>query len=521
MNLKQKRNTLFAVQAKVLKRIVVLFFLISLVSYANAQNTLVTNTLVKAKQLRNEKKFAEAASVLGNFEKEYPGNIWVEQMYAQTLFWMKDYRQADVIYKRAIGYHPDNMELKYDYAVMLFAENKLNQAKEQLLVYTRSKQDDAGAEALLGKIFYYQSQFKDAEKYLGRAVQLNPNDNVLEKLYREVYRIVSPQLVLTADYLNDDQPMQSIGSSLKFQWYLSDLLNFDVSGNAFNFTNIPIAGLISTAEIGNRFHFRKAGLELRLAGAWFYANTNKTYDWGGTVQLDKKLGEFFNLALEARRTNYTYTVASVSDNLLMINQFSLDLKAGKSESWNGMAGARYQFFPDNNYVNAFYAWFLSKPLNLSGFKLAFGYAFNYMDSKDDRFEPKLTNINYSGNGSGGNSGNNQSKTIEGIYVPYFTPHNQYSNSVLVNFNYHVTPHAAFYGHASVGLFSKTYAPGFSLSNNGIPEKTFSYQNYIPLDLGLSFQIDISRKATMNIAYTYLQTYYYNSHNVNFGFRFYF
>ena len=426
----------------------------------------------------------------------------------------------DVIYKRAIGFHRDNMELKYDYAVMLFADNKLNQAKEQLLAYTRNKQDNAGAEALLGKIFYYQSQFKNAEKYLGRAVQLNPNDKELEKRYREVYRIVSPQLGLTADYLKDDQPMQAIGSTLKFQWYLSDLLNFDVSGNAFNYTDIPNAGLISTAEIGNRFHFRKAGVELRLAGAWFYANNNNTYDWGGTVQLDKKLGEFFNIALEARRTNYTYTVASVSDNLLMMNQFSLNVTAGKSDSWNGMAGARYQFFPDNNYVNAFYAWFLSKPINFSGFKLAFGYAFNYMNSKDDRFEPRYTGINPTGN-NGRNNGNSQSKTIEGIYVPYFTPHNQFANSVLVNFNFHVSPHAAFYGHASVGVYSKTYAPGFSLSNNGTVEKTFSYQNYIPLDLGLSFQMDISRKVAMSLKYTYLQTYYYNSHNVNFGFRFYY
>ena len=520
MNYKQKIKTLFAVSGKELKGIIILFFLISLAGYANAQNTLVTNTLVKAKQLRNEKKFADAATVLGNFEKKYPGNIWVEQMYAQTLFWMKEYHQAEVIYKRAIGFHPENMDVRYEYAIMLFVENKPDQAKEQLLVYTRNKQDNAGAEALLGKIFYYQSQFKNAEKHLGRAVQLNPNDKELEKLYREVYRIISPQLVLTADYLNDDQPMQSIGSMLKFQWYLSDLLNFDVSGNVFNYTDIPNAGLISTAEIGNRFHFRKAGVELRLAGAWFYANNNNTYGWGGTVQIDKKLGEFFNIALEARRTNYSYTVASVNDNLLMINQFSLDVTAGKSESWNGMAGARYQFFPDNNYVNAFYAWFLSKPLSISGFNLAFGYAFNYMNSKDDRFEPKYTGINPNGN-NGGNNGNSQSKTIEGAYVPYFTPHNQYANSVLVNFNFHVTTHAAFYGHASVGVYSKTDAPGFSLSNSGTLEKTFAYQNYTPLDMGLSFQMDISRKTTMNIAYSYLKTYYYNSHNVNFGFRFYF
>ncbi|HDO06182.1 MAG TPA: hypothetical protein ENG85_00700, partial [Bacteroidetes bacterium] len=114
MNYKQKIKTLFAVPGKELKGIIIIFFLISLAGYANAQNTLVTNTLVKAKQLRNEKKFADAATVLGNFEKKYPGNIWVEQMYAQTIFWMREYHQAEVIYKRAIGFHPENMDVRYE-----------------------------------------------------------------------------------------------------------------------------------------------------------------------------------------------------------------------------------------------------------------------------------------------------------------------------------------------------------------------------------------------------------------------
>ncbi len=496
------------------KVLITFLFLMAFLNSVSAQNSLVTNTLNKAKELRNAKKFKEAAAILGNFEKKYPGNIWVEQLYAQTLFWMNETHQAEVIYKRAIDFHPDNLGLKYDYAVMLYAQGKFEPAKKQLLAYSQKKNDDAAVETLLGKILYYQSHFKEAEKHLRWAIQSNPADKKTENLYREVYRIVSPQLSLSADYLNDDQPMQSLGATLKFQWYLSDLLNFDVSGNAFNYSNIPNAGLISTAEIGNRFHFRRAGLQLRVAGDWFYADNTGTTDWGGTFRLDKKFGKVFNLALEARRTNYTYTVASVDNNLLMVNQLSLDFTAGKTESWNGKAGTRYQFFPDDNYVSAFYAWFLSKPINLSGFKLAFGYAFNFMDSKEDRFEPKLTKANYG-------NGNNQPDTYEGVYVPYYTPHNQYANSVLVNFNFHVTPHAAFYGHASVGVFSKTYAPGYYLTTSGTLEKTFSYQNYTPLDLGLSYQMDISRKTALSIAYTYLQTYYYSSHNVNFAFRFYF
>lgn len=509
---KQQKKTAVGTGMKKTVAFVLLLFVV-LFQPVYAQNALVMNTINKAKQLRNEKNFTEAARVLGRFEQKYPGNIWVEQLYAQTLFWMKEYRQAEIVYKRAIGFHPNNLGLKYDYAVMLFAENKLEAAKKQLQDYVRIKPEDAGVQALLGKIFYYQSQFKEAAKHLQQAVRLSPGDKKTEKLYREVFRIVSPQLSVTADYVNDDQPMQSLGSVLKFQWYLSDALDFDVSGNAVNYSGISYPGFITTAGAGNRFHFRKAGVELRLAGAWFYSNTSKAQDWGGTLSLDKKFGQFYRLSLEAKRTHYTYTIASVNNNLLMMNQYALNFAAGNSDGWNGMAGGRYQFFPDDNWVSAFYAWFLSKPLNLSGFKLAFGYAFNYMDSKEDRFEPK-TGL------QAGAGQNGASNSVEGVYIPYYTPHNQYANSVLVNFNYSFSSYAAVYGHASVGVYSKTYAPGYTL-DGGTYTKTFAYQRYTPLDLGVSFQTDISRKAALSLGYTFLQTYYYKSHAVNFVFRYYF
>jgi len=499
------------------KTIILFLFLFVFIYPVTAQNTLVISTLNKAKQLRNENKLTQAAAVLGAFEKKYPGNLWIEQLYAQTLFWLKKDNEAAVVYKRAIGFHPYNLDLKYDYAVMLFSENKFEEAKEQLLVYAKKKNNNANVEKLLGKIFFYQSQFKKAEKYLGRSVQLNPDDKETENLYREVFRIVSPQLSLASGYINDDQPMQSVGGALKFQWYASDFLDFDLSGNVFNYLNIPKPGLIYTAQIGNRFTLRKAGLKLRLAGAWFYAGANQARDWGGTIALDKEFGKLFSFALEAERTSYTYTIASVNNNLLMMNQYSMNLSVGKTDSWNGKAGARYQFFPDNNYVSALYAWFLSRPLNFSGFKISFGYAFNYMNSKEDRFQPKTSAIPLYSSG-----GQNSEKSIEGVYVPYYTPHHQYANSVLVNFHFDVAKHADFYGHASVGVFSKTYAPGYYLlSGSGTPEEIFAYQKYTPLDLGLDFQADISKKAAVSLSYSFLQTYYYNSHNVKVVFRFYF
>ncbi len=477
------------------KKFIVLFLFILIGATAFSQNSLAKQTLEKAKTLRNDKKFAEAATVLGAFEKQYPGNIWIERLYAQTLFWMHDYQKSDEVYRQALQYHPNDMDLKYEYSLLLFSEKKFDPAKNLLTEYTNSPKNNGSAEGLLGKIYFYQRNFKDAAAHLKNALRFNLGNKEFHDLYQQVYRIISPNIFISGMLRSDTQPMTVYEPTAKFQWYQSDFLDLSISGNYLTFSNIPTRNSISFVQVSNLFRFAQLGVELKLFAGQNYSGLDKSHEWNGGVSLIKSLGKSIKLQAEARRINYNYTESSVN-NILMINQYSLALIAGKQNDWNGMAGAQTQYYPDNNYVSALFAWALSRPLNLAGVKLSLGYAFNYMDSKEDRF---VTKSSYYQTNAMGNS--NASSSTEGIYVPYYTPHKQFSNSLLANLSAPLSPVTHFYTHTSVGFYAKTNAP-FFVENNSTVAKEFGYQTYYPLDLGGSLFFDLSRQVTFKINYNY-------------------
>ena len=494
-----------------------IFLILLITTPLLAQNPLLDSTLSISKQLRNEKKFNEAAEVLGHFEKKFPGNLWVEQLYAQTLYWLHDYRQADIIYTRALRYHPDNAEIKYEYALLLFDQKHFDKARQLLEAYTKTVQNNANAEALLGKLYYWKFDYKKAIVHLKNAVELSPKEVESRRLYREVLRIISPQLTLNGNYLWDTQPLHAVGMDIGFQWYknpFADLQLFTESKYYYQISNpVTVSGFL----IGNRFHFDKLKMQIALLGGAYFSTSDNSAKWRGKIALQQKFGKHFWYQLSAKRSLYDNTILSLSQPL-MVNQYDVGLNYEKENGWSGKLGVRAQFFPDSNNVNAYYLWFLSKPVKFAGFQLSLGYAFNYMNAKESRFVPKydLNEIieKY-----------DSTTTISGIYDSYFTPLNQMSNSLLANLSYGFSKHSVLSLHASVAVYAKTDAPGFYLDkdnegNTEIVSSTYRV-SYHPLDVGASFQTDFSDKLTLNLSYTYLKTYYYNTNRIHVGLKFYF
>lgn len=497
-----------------LKWIIAFFFFFLSAMISLAQNSLVTQTIAQSRQLLDEQKFREAAAILEAFENQYPGDIWIERLYAQTLFWMHDYEESTRIYERALAFHPNDMNLIYEYAIMLFDYGKYEKAKTLLLEYTRQVDEAADAELILGKIFYYQGQFRDAYPHLKKAAAFYPQDIGIGALYDEVSRIIRPQLLVGGLARFDQQPMQTYGPLLELNWYRSDLLNMGLKGSLLNYADVPVPNLITSLQLTNSMQFRRQGLSINMAAGGIYSNADNGLDWNGYVEVIKKFKRPLQIDVKAERTNYEYTISSI-DSLLMISKYGLKLAVGKEDGWNGEGGAQSQLFPDDNYVNSYYLWLLSKPLKFSTFHLSFGYAFSYMDAKEDRFEPTKTAAQIIDDGS---------ETVDGIYNPYYTPVHQFNNSLLAHLKLQLGPESAFYGHASVGVFSSTDAPYYYLDyNNGnklVLKKGFSTEKYIPLDLGISFHSFLSKTIEIKVSYTYLSTYYFISHHINLGLRFY-
>ncbi len=495
------------------KKLTFFLMLFLILGMASAQNELVTTTLEKSNELIELKKFNQAAQLLGSFEQKYPGNIWIERLYAQTLFWIDDFQKASEIYERAMGYHPDNMDVKYEYALMLFHYNKYGKAKLLLLEYEKEYPNNVDVQVLLGKIYYYQNHFKEAEKHLGNAKNIQPNDESILNLYNEINRIIAPQLLIGGGFRFDEQPLNAIGPRINFSKYNSDFIDFGISGDMINYSNIPNTNLISSLSLSNKFNFKKVGLKVSLSAGGIYSKLASETNWIGEINITKKFGKLIKVEMQAARKNYDYTVRSVG-SLLIISEYIMKASVGSQNTWNSTLGIQSNFFPDNNYVNSYYLWLLSKPIKLSKLKFRFGYAFNYSNSKTDKFEA-LKSRDY--------LINNSTEKIEGIYSPYYTPKNQITNSILTNIDYNIGKRISLHGHASVGVYSIIDAPYLYLDNdnNLIIVRDYSNQNYIPLNMGISMQSMLSNTVDLNISYSYMSTYYFVTNNINVGLKMYF
>ena len=450
------------------------------------------------------------------FNARYPDNIWLMQLYAETLFWMREFDKADNVYRRAIRMYPNNYEVKYEYALFLFDRGKYEETKELLLLYIENYPGNAGAESMLGITNYYLGNFRDAEEHLSKSLTINPNDIKTKEVYSEVSHIVRPWIKGSVLYTDDSQPMSQWMPSLSGGWYRSHFLNLSLTLNYQSFSADSFNSNMTGFRLQNSFLFPKAGFKATISAGGFYTFINNSLDYTWGVQLDKKVIKNFHVKASGQRSAYTYTLASINNPFLR-NRFNFSLSWETDQSWNANLGYIGEFFPDDNNVQTAFAWVLSPSLKFSVFKVNLGYAFNYSDSKESRYvsEQSLDDIlsNY-----------DSTKQITGIYDPYFTPSNQFSNSLLANVYINPSRVIGIKLHASVGIYSRAMNPYLYLdkqNGNTIINEGFYQEKFTPLDLGINFNANLSDKMLLNFSYQYLQTFYYNSNNFKVGLKIYF
>jgi len=494
-------------------KIMSVLIIILLSSETYAQNSLVIKTLEQANAYIEHKDFYDALMVLEQFENTYQGDIYVERLYAQTLFWIQDYEESKKIYERAISYHPNNVDVRIEYATMLMDIGDYHSAKKHLTFVLKSSPQNGSANFILGKILFYEGHFIQSYDKLLLAHSQYPQNKEISGLKKQVYKIIRPKIFLNGLHRSDQQPLSKTGSSIKINYFKSNMLNPGIETSIYAYSNKSSANLISTFKFSNKFRFIKSGITINLAAGMIHSKTESINQFTGVFHFSKKFKIPVNIDFIASRKNYEYTSLS-AEELLMISNLKMNIAIGNPKSFNGALGSQYTFFPDQNMVSSYYLWALSKPVKFSQFKLFFGYSLSHMNSKEDRFEPNesLDEILI-----------NPTKEISGFY-PYYTPIDLWSNSVLFKLQYQIKDGFYINTHASVGVYSHISVPYFYLDYSGnnklMIRKDFVNEQYIPMDIGLDMNTIITKNFEMTISYKYLSTYYFLSHFVDLGIKIY-
>ena len=156
------------------KTILFLYLIVFISSFSIAQTK--TDTLEIAKELRNQKKFNKAISLLITYKKSHPNDLNTIWLLAETYFWIKDIKTADEQFSDAIKLFPENLYLQIDYAKMLFNigdfKKAVNFIDKFLLYYPLNE------EALMMKahIDYWQGNFDEANNTLQSILKNSPDN---------------------------------------------------------------------------------------------------------------------------------------------------------------------------------------------------------------------------------------------------------------------------------------------------------------------------------------------------------
>lgn len=486
----------------------VIFIVIGSNFHVKAQQSLLETTIESAKQFRDKGDFGSAARILHDFDEKYPNNVWILRLYGETLYWMKEYEMSDVVYLRAYQLYPEDYDIIYEYALMLFNWGKYQGSINMMKEYVKKYDNVGGAYSIMGISNYYLGNFKESERQLAKARKLNPNDNNTNRIYFEVSRIVRPWINIGADYNTDNQPLSMLSPKLQAGWYFSKFFNLSLSSNFQMFSSDTINTNFTNVQLANDVSFPKSGFSGRLSVGYYNTSTNKDSDFIWSIKAKQRLGKNLFLEASSEKSPYIYTPYSVSSSF-STNKINASLQWTKDGSWNIKSGYINEIFPDTNYIQTAYAWILSPAIKVSVLEFYFGYSFNYSNAKDTRYT--YTNslddiiLNYT-----------DTTTINGTYNPYFTPHNQFSNSIL--FNTVVRPSQKFNIklHSAIGVFSKTMNPYLYLDvkNSGMKflKQDYYQESFTPMDIGMDIESNIGNKLSLRLSYSYIQTFYFHTNN---------
>ncbi|NQV01016.1 MAG: hypothetical protein HQ542_00075, partial [Bacteroidia bacterium] len=351
----------------------------------------VADTLEQAKAFRDNGKLKAALKLLEPYHATHPKDLNSAWLYAQTAYWAKHNKLSQEVYESAIGYHPDNLYLQFDYANMLVNIGKYDKAMpylENFLVYYPG---NTQAELILAKVEFWKGKYKEAIDKASGLVKTDSgtthqkNQEVMS-LLDQVFLAKSPWIGISGSYYSDNQPLQTIFPILESEIWLHPIstLRFSVRSPFFSqggtFTNAL------WLQAGNTSFIWYGNWKITLdAGVLKYPYENTT-TWTGNFKLEKRSFRHLVTTLQTERKPYFSTESSI-DTVILEYHVAETISWDNFDSWNGQISYNWDYFlTDYNSIYSFAAWGLTPPLKVSVFDFRLGYGFSYTTSNKNNFE---------------------------------------------------------------------------------------------------------------------------------------
>jgi tetratricopeptide (TPR) repeat protein len=495
-------------------RIFLLFMLLAPLAL-HAQSNGYYDTLNLARQRMNENRISEAILILEACERSHPNDVDVIRLRGQALYWSKDFDKTLAYFRKAIRENSEAMVLKMDYGRILFDMNLLDEAKNLIITYHKAEPADVEAQLILGTIAYWQGKPpKEAFLYLNPVLAQYPTNPRALALAKEIHQATSPWIKISSGYYSDSQPLNAPLFSFETGLYQSSWLQPTFQAQRRNMDDESVNHHTESFQLANKSAFLKTKTEVLVKTGIFNRSWTTNVLWTGGVEIKQKLSKTYTLSGSIERSPYFHTVRSLSSNVSQIN-YSGSLGREMANSWSGEVIYNVHQFNDNNQVKTFGVWFVLPIIESPAFKFDFGYAYHNADSKFNTFVNDKTLGEIVANYYPG-------YTITGVYDPYFTPQNQYINSLLGNITLNLANSFKLSVKTNAGLYAVVNNPYFYLNfdkrHQLVLEKGYSQLHYFPIEMKVEINWMLSDKIMLEAEYLYRKTFFFTSNLARAGLK---
>ncbi|MBK8492821.1 MAG: hypothetical protein IPL49_18540 [Saprospirales bacterium] len=394
----------------------------------------------------------------------------------------------------------------------LWEMGKLRPAETELRAYLEHDPGHLEANTLLAYIYLWNGHTLKAKNLAYWLLEQDPQNARAQRILSEVQTQTIPHLSLNPSWSTDDQPMDTYQVGLETGWYQSWLLAPTLQLRLRQVQTDSAGYTFFQTSLGNQFYLSRTQTRISIHTGLFDSFSiagKQSLTWG--VRLYQPLPAHFSLEVGFEKRPYLNTLQSIQQTLT--DRFAqLAIHYNHSDKWLGKAALERQIFPDKNAVQTAYAWLLAPLLDRWSLRLQAGYGYTYANAGENRFrplnpyDPTLPDAT----------------PVEGIYDPYFTPHNQQIHALLAAVQYTHWEKLRISLRGSAGIFATAGIPYFYPNNDGTEyQRDFQTDHYFPFEIHVETEWKINAESKIALTYSVQQFLFYTIHSVGLRYQHYF
>lgn len=469
--------------------------------------------VAQASRLRDLGDLSGAVRLLRAHLTEHPGDGDAARLLAQTLYWLKDTPAAIATYNAALSRNPHDTAAMLDYGRLLVETRRDASALRILLPLRNAESSRARAANLLAMLAYWQGNLTEAEKNFRLAVESDSLQHDARRQLGEILTASAPWLSVTTHGFRDDQPVDRLGIAVEMGRFLNPLVSISTRFDPVQYRTDEVGTVRTVGAEAELSHYAPSPrIETRVTAGFItrdFATT--TTDWVGRLRFRVRFPGHTFAEVSGERAPYLNTSSSLVTPV-MVKSVTAVAGLDHPRGWLGQAAVQLERYADSNSQRNAYIWLLA-PIARSGrTELNLGYSLSFQDTDTTRFvlAVPVQRIPPA----------DPAYRTDGRYVPYYTPENIRSHSVVASAALRPSASASIRLNGAYGVRARQDLPVFRPVAGAVPGGSgirleFGRHSFSPWNARLTFENGLSRDFSILTHADHMKTAFYSASTVGF------